>query len=231
MNDNALDLVGNKDLTVVGANYTASNPNGIFLKSAFFDDLNDYMHVSDTGLPAGNSERSFAILYYNDGVASSAIFDYGTKVNGQRLLVTNMTPDGTNALGISVTGHRVVSPNNVLVLGWNLAIVTVPSGATTSGHITTNINGSEETLSSSAGSPVTLNTTLGTFDCFVGSNVTTGGRFSGQISQFAIYDVAMTTQQKSDLWNNGDFKKILGGVGPLVNRGLINNSLVESRLI
>lgn len=164
--------------------------------------------LSTTGVPMGNTQRTIEFWMNTK--------DFGTTAdaaNGRVMLNIQNDPIGAlgrymgiyaedNCVSIAFSGHRTLCSSTLLTNTWYHVAVIVPSGATTTGQAQIWINGVNQSLSTKAGSPRTLNTETGHFS--IGSTANAGGAFfNGSIDEVKIWNIALSSEQLNqsrDYW-------------------------------
>jgi fibronectin-binding autotransporter adhesin len=203
LNGNANDATGNYNGTVSGtATYTTGPKAGtgalVLDGSSTYVTLPSAVSSTVAGI-AANYSSGFTLdtwVNWNGGNAFQRIFDFGTGTNAYMYL-TPSSSDGTMRFGITSAGaeeEEDVDTDALQTNQWvNVAV-------TLGGHSAIiYINGKPVAAGSVLINPTYVNAT----NDFIGKSQFSGDPlFSGSISQFSIYDYALTPTQVDDLLNN-----------------------------
>ncbi len=191
------------------ASFNAQSPSGIFTFSGFGTQAggftsasNQYVQVSDSGLPTGSSARSMFAWIRTSNTGEEVISSYGTVSNSEvSALLLDLSP---NQIEWEIQGTYCYITATVTDNSWHLVGFAYSGGALVSGtnnNLVIYDDGVGGVATCSAGA--TPNTVLsGT--AFIGVYQTSSGApFGGQIGDVQIYNTQLASPQVQKLYQEG----------------------------
>jgi len=178
-----------------GIVYGAEWVEGVVNNALEFNGDGDYVGGSDSGLPAGNSDRSVFMWVKPNLFKSSyqAFFFYGTVSGGGGILFSTNGSE-SDKLIIGKYGANSLASTNSLTLGaWQHIGFTISSGD----QVTFYINGVDGGTSTLIG----INTALNSYK--IGDGWNSGDNFNGLMDEVQIYNRALTFSEINQLYVQG----------------------------
>ncbi len=183
------DLSGNGN-TGTFQGTSPSWTSGKFGSAVLLPGTDEYADIGDNGFPSGSSPRTINVWFKLNGTATANYFiAYGTDAEGQRV---DIGRSSTGWFGVAVSGHAYgfTWAGDTI---WHNAIAVYPSGETSSDKWKIYFDGVEQSLSTQAGSPVTMATTLNL--ARIGRNVSGTQYFNGLIDHAMIWNRALSASE------------------------------------
>ena len=187
------DVAGDNDGTVEGG---ASLDTGIKNDAMSFDGVDDYVNVDDSGMPLGDSDRTFSLWVKLDAVDGYfGLLRYGTAVPLEHsALVVN--PGGS----LSYSGHSndFTGPSTITAEEWHHVVFTYSSGGDAKLYLDGDLYTSATISAQDTVSGGTL--VIGAYDDEGPGHPKLF--FSGLMDDVRIYDGALSASQIQNLYNN-----------------------------
>ena len=178
-----------------GASYNVTE------KALVFDGTDDYLIGSGTGTGGWAHTQSF--WFKSDIAADDDYLTFmGTAAASQAFLI--MFRDNKK-FTVSIYGEEVTSSLVVQDNIWYHAVVTYVGGAFTSSNVKVYINGTA--ISTTHSSSLTPNITGTNFS--IGATTSGSNAFNGSISNFKLYDVALTATEVKRLYDMGRLGNVI----------------------
>jgi hypothetical protein len=159
--------------------------------SISLDGINDYISLTSYAgnLPVGNSERTIAGWFKPSAASAQSFMSYGTDSTGRKISITA----DTTKLSVAVNGHERGVSGLSLSGAWHHIAVVFPSGATSSSQFKIYLDGIEQSLSTLAGSPMTVNT--GSTFSYIGRNTSGTEYYNGKLDEVMIFNRALDNSE------------------------------------
>jgi len=214
----ALDELGNINLTRQGSLPDATEGNGTVGKGYYFGADADKISSSSVGtLPSGNNPRTIS-LWINAESFDTGLGDYlfnqqdATPDNGENFVIGAED----NAVAVGFYGHRIISPSDLSINTWYHVVVRVPDGATATADTEIWINGVEQSTSIEAGGSKVLDT--GT------ASLTIGGTYDGKADEVRVYNRSLSAAEIQNLYELGSYHiEWTGGEDNWISEGVITS--------
>ncbi len=164
-------------------------------KRMYFDGADDYVTGSDTGFPAGATQRRLKAKVIVNTSGNYTIFDYGTDSAGARC---SILMDSSGNIGIGINGSNIFK-NATLNDGVEHEIeIYIPASATLN-DVNFYVDGVETTTTFSSTSPTnSINTVLNTYAI---GRIVTGGLSSPNFFKGFIYDIEIYNSSETLVWS------------------------------
>lgn len=188
----------------MGANPTTTTGPTSYLTSAFdFDGTDDIVTLDADTVVGGANPRTYACWVRADSGADNRFLDVGSISNAGTGTGFNLARGNTGAdLRLGFFGHGVTCGNNSFPIDtWMHVAVRVNDSAADTGDVDVFINGVKQTLTTTFGSAVTLNTDNTTNRYLGGGRTTASGYeyFNGKIAEYIAYSSALSDADIADL--------------------------------
>jgi hypothetical protein len=232
LNGNGNDEQSGNSFNLTGAVYSTTAKLGSH--SVFFDGVNDI--AAQQAVTNLDRSQPFALVCWFKAVAQPKNF---ANIMGIRRNAAGSQGDGWMTIRFNNTASSLIlSVSNTdsifksLTSGtgyeddnWHLLIV----GRNSANRLRMNIDNGTEDLTG----PVLAGNWWEATDIFrIGASITTSENYKGNVDNTLTYQKWPTTAEIAELWNGGVGVEIgVGGVGALVNGGLINTGLTRGRLL
>lgn len=158
---------------------------------AFSAASSQFLNCGITGFPSGSGARTMIAVGQSTNVGTQMAFmGYGDTANfhGFSIEISGGAKIQLDIQTAGITGNTTLVNNTLYVLTLNY-----PAGQT-SGSVTGNVNGTNQTMSANANVPNT-GTTVG----YVGQDVTASSLLDGFVCELLLYNVALSATNQANI--------------------------------